>query len=619
MVTKSSRSKTIKKAAKAKNPSSKKSTRKAAKASQVDTATAAPTSFRTPTVARNGLRSFAFHRGDKGAAQVLGAIRPKVGSSKRGARPGAAASAAGKRSFSTLDAETVARHYLTNALASEQLPTFTAGDASSEKSDFKLIAVEAVPLTGTQMVKFCQYYRRTPVYGSLVSVELDKKNELISINSALTEPTNVNPVASVAPADVLKTVAESSGYDAQKLETTPNLYYYFDREGQQWRLVYITRDVPKLKRTDGQVGSEAESAAVSNRRAQSLNVPQVFDYVVDAHTGQLVVELPRSHNVNVKALDGLNKMRTIVCSQNSTGNFLHDPDLNLHTHNFGFRNVDTNVSKLPGEYVSSPPDPLDAVAVSAHANVSDVLKFLSTVLRRNGIDNMGGPVRSSINCVEESNTKVWDNATWYRDQMMYGQSQVNGGLRSWALGKDIVAHELTHGITDATARIEYLGESGALNESYSDIFGVIVANISQTDVKKWNWLIGEGVFGPGTALRSMKKPEAFDQPSHMDKYKKLPKTENGDWGGVHTNSGIHNKAAYNMLTAKDANGRYLLKPREVAAIFYLALTQNLSRTSRFGDSRRGVELAARSLFANKSNRQARLKAVAKAFDKVGIV
>ena len=121
------------------------------------------------------------------------------------------------------------------------------------------------------------------------------------------------------------------------------------------------------------------------------------------------------------------------------------------------------------------------------------------------------------------------------------------------------------------------------------------------------------------ALRDLRRPERFDQPSHMDDYQKLPKTAAGDWGGVHTNSGIHNKAAYNLLTAKDTQGKYLFKPREVAALFYLALTQNLSRTSRFGDSRRGVELAARSLFANKTNKQARFKAVAKAFDKVGIV
>jgi Zn-dependent metalloprotease len=515
-----------------------------------------------------------------------------------------------------LDAETAARQYLTNALASEQLPTFTTGDPGGEQSDFKLITIEAVPLTGTQSVKFCQYYRRTPVYGSLVVVELDKKNELVSINSALTEPTNVDPVASVSPADALKTVSERSGTDAKTLDATPNLYYYFDREQQKWRLVYITRDVPKM-RTNGASDSEEATAGVSNRRIQSSRVPMIFDYVIDAHTGELVVELPRSHNVSVKALDGLKKMRTIECSENSTGIFLHDPELNLHTHDFRFGNVDVLISKLPGEYVENPPQPWDGAAVSAHANAADMLRFLSTVLQRNGIDNMGGPVRSSINCVERNGTKEWDNATWFRKQMMYGQSKVDGGLRSWALSKDIVAHELTHGITDFTARLEYLGESGALNESYSDIFGVIVANISQPDVKKWNWLIGEGMFGPKTALRDMRKPEKFDQPAHMDDYQKLDKDD--DFGGVHTNSGIHNKAAYNMLTAKDAQGKYLLKPREVAALFYLALSQNLSRTSRFGDSRRGVELAARSLFANKSKKQERLKAVAKAFDKVGIV
>ena len=612
MTTKSLKRPAKKRSKSTKTAAKKRTTKTAGKGNQ-PAASAAPGSFRKTDVARNGLRSFAFHRGDKGAAKVLGDIRPKARRARSSARPGAAAARA---PVTVMDAETAARHYLTNALASEALPTFTAGDASAEKSEFKLITVEAVPLTGTQMVKFCQYYRRIPVYGSLVAVELDKKNELISINSTLTEPTNVDPVASVAPADVLQTVVRASGSDPKSLEATPNVYYYFDRDAQRWRLVYIMRDVPNTK---GLQDVEAATAGVYNRRVQSSGVTKAFDYVVDAHSGELVAELPRSHNVRVRARDGLKKMRTINFSKNSKGSFLHDPELNLHTFDFGYGNVDVLVSKLPGRYVANPPKPWNGAAVSAHANAADVLKFLSTVLRRNGVDNMGGPVRSSINCVEESGTKEWDNATWYRKQMMYGQSKVDGELRSWALAKDIVAHELTHGITDYTARIEYLGESGALNESYSDIFGVIVANIGKSDVKKWNWLIGDGLFGPDTALRDMKKPENFDQPSHMDDYLKLPKTENGDWGGVHTNSGIHNKAAYNMLTAKDAKGNYLLKPREVAALFYLALTQNLSRTSRFGDSRRGVELAARSFFANKANKQARFQAVAKAFEKVGIV
>ncbi len=611
MTTKSSKKRAKKGSKSTKSPANNQA--KKAIVKKGETASAAPDSFRKNDVGRNGLRSFAFHRQDKGADSVLGAIRPQVRPVRSGARPSAAAARA---NVTGMDAETAARQYLTNALASDELPTFTAGDANAEKSDFKLIAVESVPLTGTQMVKFCQYYRRIPVYGSLVAVELDKKNELISINSTLTEPTNVDPVASVAPADVLRTVVQASGSDPQAMEATPSVYYYFDREAQRWRLVYIMRDVPKTK---GSPDIEAETAAVTNRRMQSYGTTMAFDYVVDAHSGDLVAELPRSHNVSVKAKDGLQKTRTIGCTQNSMGSFLHDPDLNLHTFDFGFGNVDVLASKLPGTYVANPPEPWDGAAVSAHANAADVLKFLSTVLKRNGVDNIGGPVRSSINCVEEDGTKEWDNATWYRKQMMYGQSKKDGKLRSWALAKDIVAHELTHGITDYTARIEYLGESGALNESYSDIFGVIVANIGQPDVKKWNWLIGEGLMDGEIALRDMRRPERFDQPSHMDDYQKLPKTEAGDWGGVHTNSGIHNKVAYKMLTAKDAQGSYLLKPREVAALFYLALTQNLSRTSRFGDSRRGVELAARSLFANKSNKQARLKAVAKAFDKVGIV
>lgn len=612
MTTKSSK-RPGKKVSKSTKSAAKKRITKSGKKRSEAGASAAPDSFRKNEVGGNGLRSFAFHRGDKGAATVLGEVRPKAQRARSSARPGAAAA---RVSITGMDAETAARQYLTNALASEALPTFTAGDSGAEKSEFKLITVEAVPLTGTQMVKFCQYYRRIPVYGSLVAVELDKKNELISINSTLTEPTNVDPVASVAPADVLQTVVRVSGSDSQSMEATPSVYYYFDREAQRWRLVYIMRDVPNTK---GSQDVEAATAGVSNRRVQSSGVTKAFDYVVDAHSGDLVAELPRSHNVSIKALDGLKKMRTISFSKNSNGSFLHDPELNLHTFDFDFGNVDVLVNKLPGSYVANPPGPWSGAAVSAHANAADVLKFLGTVLRRNSVDNMGGPVRSTINCVEENGTQEWDNATWYRKQMMYGQSKVNGELRSWALAKDIVAHELTHGITDYTARIEYLGESGALNESYSDILGVIVANIGKSDVKKWNWLIGDGLFGPETALRDMKEPENFDQPSHMNDYLKLPKTESGDWGGVHINSGIHNKAAYNMLTAKDAQGKYLLKPKEVAALFYLALTQNLSRTSRFGDSRRGVELAARSLFANKANKQARFQAVAKAFDKVGIV
>ncbi|MDQ3806155.1 MAG: M4 family metallopeptidase, partial [Acidobacteriota bacterium] len=347
--------------------------------------------------------------------------------------------------------------------------------------------------------------------------------------------------------------------------------------------------------------------------------PQVFDYVVDAHTGELVAELPRSQSLTEKAPDATGRVRTFGCTRNGSARHLHDPATNVHTFDFGFRSVYTNAGRLPGDYVANPPAPWNPVAVSAHANAAEVMRYVKGVLKRNGLDNLGGAIRSSINCVEDSGTKVWDNAMWFRDQMMYGQSLVGEEFRSWALAKDIVAHELTHGLTDYTARLEYLGESGALNESYADIFGVILANEGRASVAKWDWLIGANLTGDGEALRSMKRPRDFEQPDHMDDYQRLPNTEDGDWGGVHVNSGIHNKAAYHLLTARGASGQPVFKPREVAALFYLALTQHLSRTSRFADSRRGVELAARSLFAARSNKNVLFKAVGRAFDRVGIV
>ena len=107
----------------------------------------------------------------------------------------------------------------------------------------------------------------------------------------------------------------------------------------------------------------------------------------------------------------------------------------------------------------------------------------------------------------------------------------------------------------------------------------------------------------------------------MRDYKDSPVTERGDYGGVHTNSGIHNFAAYKILTAVDAAGKAILTPRDVMAIFYLADTQRLSHTSQFSDSRRAVADSALTLFRDLpvAERRAKLAAIDDAFDAVGIV
>jgi Zn-dependent metalloprotease len=126
---------------------------------------------------------------------------------------------------------------------------------------------------------------------------------------------------------------------------------------------------------------------------------------------------------------------------------------------------------------------------------------------------------------------------------------------------DVIAHELTHGVTEHTANLPYHFQSGALNESMSDCFGSMVKQwINKETADQADWLIGAGIFHPNVgaqALRSMRAPgTAFKntiigsdrQPDHMDRYVNLPDTEEGDQGGVHVNSGIPNKAFYLVAT-----------------------------------------------------------------------
>lgn len=206
---------------------------------------------------------------------------------------------------------------------------------------------------------------------------------------------------------------------------------------------------------------------------------------------------------------------------------------------------------------------------------------------------------SSVNCVvrADSTGQQWVNAYWNGRQMVYGQVLRDGQLLTLAAALDIVGHEMFHGVTDSTSRLDYSGQSGVLNESYSDIFGVLIANWIEPDTKNWKWTIGDGFGRGGDPFRNFADPTKRNQPDHMRDLRVSPNTYDGDWGGVHTNSGIHNKACYLMLSAEDSRGM-VFTPAEVAAIFYLALTQQLSRTSQFAASRCGALSAARSLFRN---------------------
>lgn len=188
-------------------------------------------------------------------------------------------------------------------------------------------------------------------------------------------------------------------------------------------------------------------------------------------------------------------------------------------------------------------------------------EFYYEVFGRNSLDKMGLLLKHYIHYGKTQ--EDMDNAMWDGEEMVYGDgdAQIFGSFTS---DIDIIGHELTHGVTQYESNLEYQNQSGALNESLSDVFGIMVKQrMLKQDVVKSNWLIGENVLlGNQYALRSMKAPGTAyvnhpelgtdPQPATMDHYKHLPNTPNGDYGGVHYNSGIPNFAFY--VTAFNIGG-----------------------------------------------------------------
>ena len=557
----------------------------------------------TEDIRSNGLKSFTMHSSDERSQPIFNAL-----AEERDARPAFMAVAA---PITSVDPETAARGYLMQALDSQSAPSFVAPDADDAQTQFKVIGTETVPLTGTRMVKFRQAYHDIPVYGSLVTVEIDNDNSLVSINSALGEPQSLPVIAKISAQQAAKAVTEKPPFKKDLTGIAPRLNYYYEASRSKWRLVFIFEDVPAVLPRE------------EKEKPQKV-APRYFDYVVDAVTGRVIAELPRTPSMasEVKdAVDARQENRQIRVEVSGATSILKDTVYNIETFDFGLNDPDINDRALPGNQV---PEPWSAAAVSAHANASAVAAFLRDVVKRNNIDGRGGPMNSSVNCVvrrESEDGEVWMNAYWNGTQMVYGQvRQANQQLLTLAAALDIVGHEMFHGITDNTSRLEYSGQSGALNESYSDIFGTIIANHGKPDPRDgWVWLLGEGFAHNGGAFRDVSNPPACGQPDHMRHFRNLPNTRNGDWGGVHTNSGIHNKAAYLILVSADEQG-LVFSPEEVAAIFYVAVTQLLSRTSQFSDSRRGAVAATRSLFRSEppAQIQRRISAVEAAFETVGI-
>lgn len=252
-------------------------------------------------------------------------------------------------------------------------------------------------------------------------------------------------------------------------------------------------------------------------------------------------------------------------------------------------------------------DTEDSVANAAYHMSGYVRDYFFDVHNYNSMNGNGMDIISNVHYGMDYNNAYWDG-----DEMTYGDGD-GVKFRSFANAIDVVAHELTHGVTQYLANLEYYSQPGALNEHFSDVFGTIIKiRYNGQDVNSADWLIGDTIVTdsfPGKALRSMKDPgtanEYDQQPAHMDEYYH----GQGDNQGVHINSGIPNKAFY--LSCQH------LSIDDCGTIWFDTL-KSLWRKANFSDAlEMFLQSAERLSNEGKVAKQAK-EVIQKSFDAVGI-
>jgi bacillolysin len=486
------------------------------------------------------------------------------------------------------------------------IPTFVTGDLSEqpiknetdavnflndnkdlfnlEYGNFVVEKVDADQL-GTKHYRTKLFVDGIPVYGTNLIVHTDNKGNVYSINGQADDsiPTNIwkNKIK-VTDKKAVKAAEDFLGMKSNKTNytTEPTAETYLYNFKGDWQVVQIvTLRFMGAKPGNWKIFVNAETGKVIDS----------FNAIADATaTGTGVGVNGQTRNLN---LDYSNSIYSLT-----------DLTKGAPISTYNMNNSSSDYS-LPGTLVTDTDNNFNSTvqgaAVDAHYNIGLTYDYYKNNHNRNSFDNAGATIKSSVHFGSSYN-----NAYWNGVQMVYGDG--DGSIfKPLSAALDVVGHEFTHAITERTANLEYRSQSGALNESMSDIFGYLIEGDTA------DWQMGEDCYTPNTpgdALRDLKDPTLYNQPANMSGYVTLPETQSGDWGGVHTNSGIPNKAFY--LSASTINDS-----AKTSKIYYRALTTYLTATSQFADARTALLQAATDLYGANGTEYT---AIANAFTQVGI-
>jgi bacillolysin len=383
---------------------------------------------------------------------------------------------------------------------------------------------------GGNHLRYQQVHQGVPVFAGELIVSLDTHNALVSMNGEISPDLKL-AVAPGLTADQAREIAVAA---VAKWHGQPS--------------AALVADPPELNIYDARLlkPSVLQPSLAWKTEVRAKHLAPIRELLlVDAHTGAISLHFNQVHRAK---------------------------DRDTHDAAGG--------DGLPGVLVCSEADAFpdcaasDADVINAHDFAGDAYDFYAAMHTRDGIDNAGGTLVSTVH---------WDdgescpNAFWNGVQMAYCDGMADAD--------DVVAHELTHGVTNSESNLLYYYESGAINESLSDVFGEFIDldNGKGDDSSSVRWLLGEDLGAIGGAIRDMAFPGTFGDPDRMTSADYW--TSSADNGGVHINSGINNKASYLITDGDSFNGFTVagLGLAKAAKIYYEAQTNLLTSGADYGD------------------------------------
>jgi len=415
------------------------------------------------------------------------------------------------------------------------------------KIDFKTIREKSDG--NRHFVRLNQTYGGLPVFGAQSMVQFSKTSSGIEAVSS----------------DIMRAPSE---VEAAKLNLTPTITLDQAKaevlKGWQFRNPGVEmkfEDNELMVYVPSVVGNTGDARLVYRFEIRSVKPGFVGDVVfVDAHENIIVFEYPLIHNA-------LN--RQIYDSNNTSAN--------------------------PGTLARSEgqgPSSINDVNV-AYEYFGDTYDFYFNEHQRDSLNGAGGTLRATVRYCYPGEPCPYQNAFWDGTAMYFGQGYANAD--------DVIAHELTHGVTDHESGLIYTNQSGAINESFSDMWGEWIdqTNGAGNDTPGVKWQIGEDL---GGAFRNMANPPAFGDPDKLTSPNWY--TGTADYGGVHWNSGVGNKLCYLLTDGGSFNGRTVTAfgVSKTAKLFYEVQTNLLTAAADYGDLYLALRQAAINLGYNETDR-----------------